>query len=44
MIENFGIVIHGGAEDKTRENIGPEKEAGYRQGLAEALEARGLSE
>jgi L-asparaginase / beta-aspartyl-peptidase len=37
--DNFVIVIHGGAEDKTREDIGPEKEAGYRKGLADALEA-----
>ncbi|GEO03423.1 isoaspartyl peptidase/L-asparaginase [Adhaeribacter aerolatus] len=39
MIENFAIVIHGGAEDKSRAEIGPEKEAGYRKGLADALEA-----
>ncbi|MGV3585877.1 MAG: isoaspartyl peptidase/L-asparaginase family protein [Adhaeribacter sp.] len=39
MPNNFVIVIHGGAEDKTREDIGPEKEAGYRKGLEEALDA-----
>lgn len=39
MPNNFVIVIHGGAENKTREDIGPEKEAGYRKGLAEALDA-----
>lgn len=39
MSSSFAIVIHGGAEDKTRENIGPEQEIGYQQGLATALEA-----
>ena len=39
MRNKFAIVIHGGAEDKTREDIGPAQEAGYRQGLADALEA-----
>ncbi|WP_034256634.1 isoaspartyl peptidase/L-asparaginase family protein [Adhaeribacter aquaticus] len=39
MAQNFVLVIHGGAEDKTREDISPEKEAGYRKGLEEALDA-----
>ena len=39
MNNNFAIVIHGGAEDKSREDIGPEKEAGFRKGLSEALDA-----
>lgn len=39
MNHEFTIVIHGGAEDKTREDLGPEKEAGYRKGLQEALGA-----
>lgn len=39
MNQDFVIVIHGGAEDKTREDISPEKEAGYRQGLQDALQA-----
>jgi beta-aspartyl-peptidase (threonine type) len=38
-MENFAIVIHGGAEDKSRADIGPEKEAGFRKGLQEALHA-----
>lgn len=37
--ENFVIVIHGGAEDQSREEVGPEKEKAYRQGLHEALQA-----
>ena len=39
MRYSFAIVIHGGAEDKTREDIGPEKEAAYREGLNNALMA-----
>ncbi|MGV3503847.1 MAG: isoaspartyl peptidase/L-asparaginase family protein [Adhaeribacter sp.] len=37
--ENFVIVVHGGAEDKSRQEIGPEKEKAYRQGLQQALQA-----
>jgi beta-aspartyl-peptidase (threonine type) len=36
---NFVIVIHAGAENKSREEVGPEKEKAYRQGLHEALAA-----
>lgn len=39
MNSDFVIVVHGGAEDKTREDIGPEKEAGYRKGLDDAIQA-----
>lgn len=39
MSSSFAIVIHGGAEDKTREDIGPEKEDAYREGLNNALMA-----
>lgn len=36
---NYTIAIHGGAGYLTRENISPEKEAGYRQALSKALAA-----
>ena len=36
-MKDFVIVIHGGAENKTRQDIGPDMEAGYRRGLEEAL-------
>src|SRR3712207_1082664 len=36
-MKDFVIVIHGGAENKTRKDIGPEMEAAYRRGLEEAL-------
>jgi beta-aspartyl-peptidase (threonine type) len=39
MKEHFVIVIHGGAENRSREEVGPHKEQEYRQGLREALQA-----
>ncbi|GGK86701.1 isoaspartyl peptidase/L-asparaginase family protein [Rufibacter glacialis] len=39
MKKNWVIAIHGGAENKSREEIGEAKEAAYRQGLDNALMA-----
>ncbi|RDC64554.1 isoaspartyl peptidase/L-asparaginase family protein [Adhaeribacter pallidiroseus] len=36
-MKDFVIVIHGGAENKTRRDIGSDLEAAYRRGLEEAL-------
>jgi beta-aspartyl-peptidase (threonine type) len=36
-MRDFVIVIHGGAENKTRQEIGSDMEAAYRRGLEEAL-------
>jgi beta-aspartyl-peptidase (threonine type) len=36
-MSDFVIVIHGGAENKTRQDIGLDMEAAYRRGLEEAL-------
>lgn len=36
--QNFGLVIHGGAGNITRENVNAEQEAAYREKLTEALE------
>lgn len=36
---NFGIAIHGGAGTIPRANMTPEREAAYRQGLQQALDA-----
>lgn len=36
--DNFVIVIHGGAENRSPQDIPPEKQAAYRQGLQAALQ------
>ena len=38
-MSDFIIAIHGGAENKGRDEIGPEKDAAYRKGLGTALQA-----
>lgn len=38
-MSDFIIAIHGGAENKGRDEIGPEKDAAYRKGLENALQA-----
>jgi beta-aspartyl-peptidase (threonine type) len=38
-MSDFIIVVHGGAENKDRSEIGPEKEAAYRKGIENALQA-----
>ncbi len=38
-MKDFVLVIHGGAENKTRQEIGPDMEAAYRRGLEDALQA-----
>ena len=39
-ISSFAIAIHGGAGTLTREEMTPEKETAYRDGLRQAIEAR----
>ena len=38
-MSDFIIAIHGGAENKGHDEIGPEKDAAYRKGLENALQA-----
>ena len=38
-MSDFIIAIHGGAENKNHDEIGPEKDAAYRKGLENALQA-----
>ncbi|MFC5270450.1 isoaspartyl peptidase/L-asparaginase [Adhaeribacter terreus] len=38
-MSDFVIVVHGGAENKGRDEITPEKEAAFRNGIEKALQA-----